>query len=144
MRQNSKNKPVNKYIENNWRSWREQVKDTRSPTLTLMALVDWHLTWCDTLAVWFISGRTSTHGQSSSASDKNRVKKEREEEKEEEAERNKHASSPQSARLAADISFPPLPAASPRSACCRRLCAQTATDSYCTCHARRGKACAHR
>lgn len=44
---------------------------------TLMALVDWHLTWCDTVAVWFISGRTSTHAQPSGAAQKQQVKSKR-------------------------------------------------------------------
>lgn len=42
-------------VATNSRSWWAQ--NTGWGSLTLMVFVDWHLTWCDTVAVWFMTGR---------------------------------------------------------------------------------------
>lgn len=63
--------------------------------LTLMALVDWHLTWCDTVAVWFISGHTLTRAQSSNVNNEElKIKKGAAERKRRGGETEKHAFPP--------------------------------------------------
>lgn len=106
-----------------------------------MALVDWHFTWCDTVAVWFISRRTSTHGQPSSASDKTGSKpqdQDQEEEEEAAAARDKRVLSTRKmcARLAAALFHQQRLRDQPAAA---DWLSEPATDSYCTCHARRGR-----